>query len=132
MLISANDLYNCYIQRCIIKQRICNTYKSNKMTEKFKELVLSTGAFNPASSKGKWNMNAIKDFLKSQHKSNTEITVSTENFYKLFYNGSKEIKYKGYYSRTHVLDTLTALKIDGYCHQIKLDTGEVLKIGFKN
>jgi hypothetical protein len=101
--------------------------------EKFKDLVVESGAFNAnRSAKGKWNMNAIKEFLKSTHKANTEITVSLKKFYDNFYNGGKVIKYIGYYSRTHTLECMKALDIEGYCHQIKLDSGEVLKIGFKN
>lgn len=101
--------------------------------EKFKDLVVDSGAFNANRSvKGKWNMGAIKEFLKSTHKANTEITVSLKKFYENFYNGQKVIKYIGYYSRSHTLECMKNLEIEGYVHQIKLDSGEVLKIGFKN
>ena len=99
----------------------------------FKELVIESGAFNANhSTKGKWNMEAIKEFLKSTHKANTEITVSLKKFYENFYNGGKVIKYIGYYSRTHTLEAMKLLDFQGYVHQIKLDTGEFLQIGFKN
>ena len=116
-------------------KRISYLIKSNQEAkmEKFKDLVKETGSFDASRSvKGKWNMNEIKKFLKSVHKSNTEITVDLKKFYENFYNGSKVIKYVGYYSRTHALEAMKELELDGYVHQIKLDDGEVLKIGFKN
>ena len=97
-----------------------------------KELILSSGSFNPASVRGKWNMSALKAFITQNHKPQTEMTLDLKTFYKTFYNGSKVIKYVGYYSRTHVLEVMKELELEGYCHQIKLDSGEVLKIGFQN
>ena len=107
--------------------------KTEIKMEKFKDLVVESNAFNANKAiKGKWNMSALKEFLKSVHKSNTEITVDLKKFYDNFYNGAKVIKYIGYYSRTHTIDAMKELSLDGYCHQVKLENGEVLQIGFKN
>ena len=64
-------------------------------------------------NRGKWNQKAIIEFLKNQHKSGTAIAVNLKDFYSEFYNGTKVIKYIGYYSRVHIIDALRTLKVAG-------------------
>ena len=82
------------------------------------------------TSRGKWNQEAIKDFLLEQHKtfkSNDGFKMPMLEFYKEFYGGSKVIKYASYYCKKHIEDALIDLKIKASASA----SGNDLKVWFK-
>jgi len=65
--------------------------------------------------RGKWNINAMTEWIQQQANQfkNQAIAVDLMSFYREFYNGSKVIKYIGYYSRKHLLECMKKLNIAG-------------------
>ena len=53
---------------------------------------------------------ALKDTIENTNA--TQIPILIDNFYKMFYNGDNEIKYKSYYVKKHIEKCLKILEID--------------------
>ena len=87
------------------------------------KMKIQIGKMTDFKNRGKWKDSEMKHFLSEQFKIFSEkkitetqiLSVSVNEFYQKFYSGNKQIKYKSYYCRKHVLDNLSELKIDGNC-----------------
>jgi hypothetical protein len=64
--------------------------------------------------RGKWKTKELKNWLKTEFSApKVAKSVNLTEFYKTFYDGTKVIKYIGYYCRKHVLDLMSELDFSG-------------------
>lgn len=63
--------------------------------------------------RGKWKTKELKTWLKAEFGTKVAKSVDLKEFYKQFYEGTKVIKYIGYYCRKHVLDVMSELDFTG-------------------
>jgi hypothetical protein len=78
------------------------------------KMQTKTIELNDFGNRGKWKQKELKAWLRSEFSTpKMAKSVDLKEFYKSFYDGSKVIKYIGYYCRKHVLDLFSELDFTG-------------------